>query len=240
LPSVSRYHDAQLCIAARSAATTGTSAASAFAAAAPRRRGTSARAARGRTALNASARAARCPTALDIGTGFSSPRAGIAFESTAAGGAAFDPATLLDAGASTSFDAGAATLLNANAPTFLDTAASLETATAALLKADSAAFSDRTFRAPAVPTCRPAPSKSGTEAVAAPIPARPIPAVIIEAEIVAGPPVQNLIDHRHVLQRSINSALRDRGSLRWDRQTAAHQKRSRYQFEIRHERFLLK
>jgi len=177
---------------------------------------------------------------LDIGTGFSSPRAGIAFESAAAGGAALDPATLLDADASPSFDAGAATLLNANPPAFLDSAASLETGTAALLEADSVTLSDCAFCAPAVPTCRPAPSKAGTETVAAPIPARPMPAVIIEAELVAGPPVQDLIDHRHVLQCGINSALRDRGSLRRDRHTTAHQKRSRYQFEVRHESFLLK
>jgi len=128
-----------------------------------------------------------------------------------------DGAALLDADASTSFDSDAATLLHANAAAFLDTAASLDADTAAFLNADSASLSDCAFHLPSMPSCRAAPSKAGAEAVAAPIPARPTPAVIIEAELAAGPPVQNLIGDGCVLQCGVNSAVRDRRSMRCDR-----------------------
>jgi hypothetical protein len=95
--------------------------------------------------------------------------------------------------------------LDTNAAAFFDDAASFDP--------DAAPFPNYTFRGPAVPAGRPAPSEAGTKSVAAPIPARPTPAVIVETILAARPSVRDLLGHRLILHCTRDSAVRNRRGL---------------------------
>jgi hypothetical protein len=116
-------------------------------------------------------------------------------------------------------DTNSPALLDAHASTFFNDAPPLDTDAAAFfndaasLDANAAAFPNCAFRRPAVPAGRPAPSEAGTKSVAAPIPARPTPAVIVETVLAARPSVRNLLDHGLTLHCTRDSAVRNRRGL---------------------------
>jgi hypothetical protein len=89
--------------------------------------------------------------------------------------------------------------LDTDAPAFFNDAASFD--------ANAAAFPDCTFRS------RPAPSEAGTKSIAAPIPARPTPAVIVETVLAARPSKRNLLGRGLTLHCTRDSAVRNRRGL---------------------------
>ena len=162
--------------------------------------------------LAASASAATGGTAsAHVGAGLSLPRAGPAFESAAARGGRLPATALLDTNSPALLDARSSAFFNDAPP--LDTDAPAFFNDASSLDANTAAFPDGAFRGPAVPTGRPAPSEAGTKSVAAPVPARPTPAVIVETVFAARPSERDLLDHRLTLHCTRDSAVRNRRGL---------------------------
>jgi hypothetical protein len=147
------------------------------------------------------------------------PRAGPAFESAAAGGGRLPATAFLDTNSPALLDAHSSAFFNDASPldtdaaAFFNDAASFDTDAAPFLDANAAAFPDYAFRGPAVPAGRPAPSEAGTKSVAAPIPARPTPAVIVETVLAPRPSERNLLDHRLTLHCTRDSAVRNRCGL---------------------------
>ena len=160
--------------------------------------------------LAASASAATGGTAsAHVGAGLSC--AGPAFESAAARGGRLPATALLDTNSPALLDARSSAFVNDAPP--LDTDAPAFFNDASSLDANTAAFPDGAFRGPAVPTGRPAPSEAGTKSVAAPVPARPTPAVIVETVLAARPSKRNLLGRGLTLHCTRDSAVRNRRGL---------------------------